>query len=162
LILDKEKKEQIKQEARERLSGFYARGIAKDYVVKVLLQEWSNELLQAVIDRSANQVSRYRTGRTKLGDLERDAIYNFYLELSDSPLPQSASGMNYQSYPIYTQKEARDAYNELTKSLKKINYIVNVEMKSQVKDFRELRNEAPNETVIAKRRQLYGEMPNQH
>ena len=162
MILNKEKKERIKQEARERLSGFYARGIAKDYVVKVLLQEWSNELLQAVIDRSANQVSRYRTGRTKLGDLERDAIYNFYLELSDSPLPQSASGMNYQSYPIYTQKEARDAYNELTKSLKKINYIVNVEMKSQVKDFRELRNEAPSETVIAERRKLYGEMPNQH
>ena len=94
--------------------------------------------------------------------MERDAIYNFYLELSDSPLPQSASGMNYQSYPIYTQKEARDAYNELTKSLKKINYIVNVEMKSQVKDFRELRNEAPSKTVIAERRKLYGEMPNQH
>lgn len=160
--MDKEKKEQIKQEARERLSGFYVRGIAKDYVVKVLLQEWSNELLQAVIDRSANQVSRYRTGRTKLGDLERDAIYNFYLELSNSPLPQSASGMNYQNYPIYTQKEARDGYNELTKSLKKIDYIVNVEMKSQVKNFRELRNEAPNETTITERRKLYGEMPNQH
>ncbi len=160
--MDKEKKEQIKQEARERLGGFYVRGIAKDYVVKVLLQEWSNELLQAVIDRSANQVSRYRTGRTKLGDLERDAIYNFYLELSNSPLPQSASGMNYQNYPIYTQKEARDGYNELTKSLKKIDYIVNVEMKSQVKNFRELRNEAPNETTITERRKLYGEMPNQH
>lgn len=159
--MDKEKKEQIKQEARERLSGFYVRGIAKDYAVKVLLHEWSNELLQAITDRSANQVSRYRTGHAKPGDLERDAIYNFYLELSNTPLPQSASSIDYQNYPIYTQKEARDAYNELTKSLKKIDYIVNVEMKSQVKNFRELRNEAPNETTIAKRRKLYGETPNQ-
>lgn len=144
--MDNETKERIKQEAREWFNGFYVRGLSKDRVVNTLLHGWSNELLQAVTGRSANQVSRYRTGRSKLGEPERDAIYSFYQELSNAPLPLGAEEPDYQNYPFYTLEEARDSYNQLHDCLKEIDYIVNTKMKSATKSFRALRDKAPYKT----------------
>lgn len=141
--MDNETKERVKQEAREWFDGFYVRGLSKDRVVNTLLHGWSNELLQAVTGRSANQVSRYRTGRSKLGEPERDAIYNFYQELSNAPLSPETNESGYQNYPFYTLEEARESYNQLHDCLKEIDYIVNTKMKSATKNFRALRDKAP-------------------
>lgn len=144
--MDNETKERVKQEAREWFDGFYVRGLSKDRVVNTLLHGWSNELLQAVTGRSANQVSRYRTGRSKLGEPERDAIYNFYQELSNAPLSPETNESGYQNYPFYTLEEARESYNQLHDCLKEIDYIVNTKMKSATKNFRALRDKAPYKT----------------
>lgn len=147
--MEQQASEQIKQNALDKMRGLYVRGLPQEYAVKTFLKLWSNELLQAITGRSANQVSRMRTGRSKISVSESDAIYKFYLHVSEYPLPDDAmNDATYQNYPIYSVEEGREVVKAIRKYRTQLEAMTKDLFTEIMPKAREIRDNAPKQGAV--------------
>lgn len=150
--MDKEEKQALLNEAFESYRGFIVRNLPYDAACEFMINLLPNQALIALLDRSPNQISRFKGGKAEPGTADRRALYKFYREISEAPLPDKVVnelyGEDVQTTPLFTSKDVKESLDETRKAFDQMEVLLKSAKRSMLRKLRTIRDNAP-EAVAA-------------
>lgn len=144
--MKQDEKQALINKATDDYQGLFVRGLPKDLAAERMLDILPNQLLIAITDRSANQVTRYKKGTAHLNLDDINSLYDFYKQTSELPISSTAveaGGTGAEECPYYTVDDAQDAIDLAKAFLDKVDLETKTLKRDLMRIMRTIKNKAP-------------------
>lgn len=150
--MDKKQKEFLTEQAFNKLRGRLVRGLSRRNAMACLIDFLTSKELEAITDRSANQISRFKTGKAAPDINDAEILYRFYRLAADSGLPEDNDndGQQIEDYPLYTQNDTDVMIDKILSAKEQIDLIAKQLARDLMTSQRTVRDFAPRYPIDAK------------